>query len=151
MKSIVYLVLLLAISFALIHCSSSKSSGNQSGEVMTLLPSVKEQQTNFITFSLKATRNQIVEGEYLPSSEDLRIFIYDSNGKPVWNSNHNMNYLMVIGDVMPNKVGQTHEYIAQWNKSDNSGKRLPPGTYTAKLIIPAQPTNYSADLAFKME
>lgn len=118
---------------------------------MTLKPSVKEQTSDFVTFSLKATRNKTVEGEYLPSSEDLRLIIFDSNGAMVWNSSHNMNFLMVIGEVLPIKIGATHEYIGNWNKKDNNGKFVPPGSYTAKLIIPAAPNNYSIDLAFKVE
>jgi hypothetical protein len=151
MKSIVYLTLVISISLAMINCSSSKSAGNSSAEPLTLLPSVKEQKMEYITFAVKVVRNRIVEGEYLPSSEDLRIHITDSNGKTVWNSNHNMNYMMAIGDVKPKKVGDSHEYTLQWNKKDNDGKIMPSGIYNARLIIPAQPNNYSASLAFKLE
>jgi hypothetical protein len=153
MKSLVYLSIVLLTLFLSVNCSSTKTSNalNESKEPMTLVPSVKEQTSDYIAFSLNATRNKTVEGEYLPSSEDLRIFIFDSKGAIVWNSSHNMNYLMVIGEVLPIKIGASHEYIGHWNKKDNNGKSIQPGSYTAKLIIPAVPNNYSIDLAFKVE
>ncbi|MBE2188754.1 MAG: hypothetical protein IAE98_04730 [Candidatus Kapabacteria bacterium] len=151
MKSIVYLTFVIAFSLAMNSCSSSNYAGNSAAEPLTLLPSVKEQKSDYITFAVKVVRNRIVEGEYLPSSEDLRIQISDSNGKLIWNSNHNMNFMMAIGDVKPIKIGDTHEYTLEWNKSDNDGKKMPSGIYNARLIIPAQPNNYSTSLAFKLE
>ncbi|MCO5251749.1 MAG: BsuPI-related putative proteinase inhibitor [Candidatus Kapabacteria bacterium] len=151
MKSIVYLTIVIAFSLAMMNCSSSKSAGNSSAEPLTLLPSVKEQTSDFVTFAVKAVRNRIVDGEYLPSSEDIRIYISDSNGKQVWNSDYNMNFTMAIGDVRPKKVGDTHEYTAVWNKKDNDGKRMQPGVYNARMVIPAQPNNYSVNFAFSMD
>ncbi len=151
MKSIVYLTIVLAFSLAMMNCSSSKNAGNSSADPLTLLPSISEQNSNFITFSVKAVRNRTVEGEYLPSSEDIRIYVSDSNGKPVWNSDHNMSFTMAIGDVRPKSVGDTHEYTAAWNKKDNEGKRISPGVYNARMVIPAQPNNYSVNLAFNVE
>ncbi len=153
MKSLVYFGIILLIMSLSVNCSSTKTSNssNDTKEPMTLKPSIKEQTSDYITFSLKATRNKVIDGEYLPSSEDLRIMVYDSRGALVWNSSRDMNFLMVIGEVQPTKVGATHEYIGHWNKKDHSGKSLPPGIFTAKLIIPSMPNNYSIDLAFKVE
>jgi len=151
MKSLVYLIILFLIVNSGCKSTQASNASNDTKEAMTLKPSIKEQAKDYISFSLLASRNKNVEGEYLPSSEDLRIMVYNSQGMPVWNSSHNMNFLMVIGEVLPNKVGSTHEYIGHWNKKDNNGKTVPPGSYTVRLIIPAVPSNYSADLAIKVE
>lgn len=96
-----------------------------------------------IKFVLIAERIRVLEEEYLPSSEDFRIVLFNDYSELIFNSDFEKNFLMVIKDVEPKFIGDTkkHEYV--WNKKSNQGKAVPPGMYKANLLIPAMPTPYS--------
>jgi flagellar hook assembly protein FlgD len=59
-----------------------------------------------------------------------------------------MNYLQVILQVRPEKIGDTYKYSLEWNGQTNKGVPATPGNYTANLIIPARPNQYSSTIQF---
>lgn len=94
-----------------------------------------------------AMRMRKVDGEYLPSSEDLRVVIRQSF-KTVWQSNSGMSFLTVVMPVKPELPGEHSIYTLEWNGTDDGGMPLPPGDYTADIIIPAKPAPYHTQISF---
>jgi hypothetical protein len=102
-------------------------------------------------FELTARRIQIKDDEYLPNSEDFRVEIYDNSGNLIFNSNYQKNYFMAIMKVKPEQSGDVYIYKYSWDYTNNFGKKVPKGEYSAKLIIPAEPKNYSVNLNFQVD
>ncbi|HYF02266.1 MAG TPA: BsuPI-related putative proteinase inhibitor, partial [Patescibacteria group bacterium] len=100
-------------------------------------------------FTLNAKRNRSNGKEWMPSSENFRVIIFSAKGGEVWNSSFNMNYMTVVGDVKPVKVGTTEHYEMLWTGVGNNKQQVPAGTYTAQLIIPARPIPYTATVDFE--
>jgi len=125
-----------------------KIQDNASEEPLELVPSVAMQNDSTAVFSLTATRLANVINEYIPTSEEFRVEILSGKGNLVWSSNFGMNYLQVILQVKPEKIGETHKYSLEWNGQTNKGVPAPPGNYTANLIIPARPKHYSSTIQF---
>lgn len=115
---------------------------------LELIPSVSMQSDSTAVFSITATRLTNVVNEYIPSSEEFRVEILTAKGNLVWSSNFGMNYLQVILPVKPEKIGDTYKYSLEWNGQTNKGVPATPGNYTANLIIPARPNQYSSTIQF---
>lgn len=106
-----------------------------------------QQAAEFYVMGVEAMRMRAVEGEYLPSSEDLRVIIRQGF-KVFWQSNTGMSYLTVITPVRPERSGEHSLYSLEWAGTDSYGMPLPPGEYTADIIIPAKPAPYQTQITF---
>lgn len=127
-----YFILLLVL-FA-----GCKSVENKSDSPLELNPDVRI-ENNLLKFSLKAKRNFIVEKEYLPTSEELRIIISDKKGRIIYQSNQGMNYFQVVEQVKPIEIDDTYTY--------ELASKIPSGMikgnkYSIQFIIPAKPQFY---------
>ena len=125
-----------------------KNENKPSEEPLELVPSVAMENDSTAVFSLTATRLAKVINEYIPTSEEFRVEVLSGKGNLVWSSNFGMNYLQVILQVKPEKIGETHKYTLEWNGQTNKGMPATPGNYTANLIIPARPNHYSSTIQF---
>lgn len=113
---------------------------------LELMPSVTRQNDGTYQFLLRATRRRIVPGEYFPSSEQLRIAIFNGKGATVWSSNDGMAFLTVVMPVEPALQGASHLYTLDWNAMASDGVRLPSGRYRVQLTLPARPAPYTCFL-----
>jgi len=116
-------------------------------EALTVSPFVQHAEDGAVVFGATCTRNKLVAGEYLPSSEDLRVIVR-SGFKVLWNSDLGMAFLTVITPVRPELVSQQSTYTLEWNGMDNSGLPIPSGEYTADILIPAKPEPYRTQITF---
>lgn len=148
MQKIVFLSIIFII-VSLIACSSSKNENLN--ENMDLNCSIENLDNGNIKFILKAKRIKLVKNEYLPSSENFVIEIYDNNGNQVWSSSYNKNFFMVITDVQPKNVGDSHTYTMEWNLKINDNKNINKGNYKVNFIIPAKPKSYICSQNFEIE
>lgn len=151
LKLIIQTTVILVLAALFYSCKSSNINNKytkKNYEYMSLEGYYESVDENNIIFFLKAERNKINEGEYLPNSENIRLEIFDSEKRLIYNSAHNMNFLQVISEVLPMEEGKHHDYEISWNYLTNDGKKITPGNYTAKLTIPAVPNNYSIEIDF---
>lgn len=95
-----------------------------------------------LLFKVKAVRH-IASGEteYLPSSEEIRITIYDGPVK-LWSSNDGVAFTNAVEKVNPEDVGDEEEWEIEWDGNGLDGKRVPGGLYTIEAMIPARPNAY---------
>jgi hypothetical protein len=114
---------------------------------LTLTPFIRPGDEESIAIGVNAARNRMIEGEYLPSSEDIRVVIR-SGFKTIWQSNQGMAFLTVITPVRPESVGEVSIYVLDWDGTDTQGQPLAPGQYTADIIIPARPAPYQTQITF---
>lgn len=103
-----------------------------------------------IKFVLQAERLNVLKEEYMPSSEDFRVIVFNDNSDLIFNSDFEQNYLMVIKNVEPSVIGDTKIFEMSWNKKNNYGKIVPKGKYKANLMIPALPYSYSIIIDFEI-
>lgn len=94
-----------------------------------------------VEFRLRVRRVQEVEGEYFPSSERLRVEVFQGV-KRLWSSDAGVAFLQVIGAVEPVAVGMEHVYQYRWNGRLNTGQELSAGIYEVRLTLPARPFAY---------
>jgi len=125
-----------------------KIQNKPSEQPLELIPSVAMQNDSTALFTVTATRLANVINEYIPTSEEFRVEILSGKGNLIWSSNFGMNYLQVILQVRPEKIGDTYKYSLEWNGQTNKGVPATPGNYTANLIIPARPNQYSSTIQF---
>ncbi len=114
---------------------------------LVLAPSVEVSDSG-VTFRLRARRVQPVAGEYFPSSERLRVELFQG-GKRWWSSAEGVAFLQVIGAVEPTEVGAEVEYSLRWDGRLPTGERLPAGDYQLRLTLPARPQEYVLELPFR--
>ena len=115
-------------------------------EAMTLKPLIEHQSDTSAVFSILAKRNRMVDREYFPSSEMLRVAIYSVKGELLWNSDQKMDFLQVIKEVLPNQLGSEYKYSLLWNGKNNRNSALAPGKYVVKLTLPAIPKPYETKI-----
>lgn len=139
MQKIVFLSIIFLI-LSLFACSSSKNQNFN--EFMNLNCTIENLENGNMKFILNAKRIKLVENEYLPSSENFVVEIYDNNGNQVWSSSYNKNFFMVITDVLPKNVGDSHTYTMEWNLKGNDNKTINKGNFIVKFIIPSKPKPY---------
>lgn len=114
---------------------------------LTLVPFVQTGEESLASIGVNARRNRIVDGEYLPSSEDVRVVVR-SGFKVLWQSNNGMAFLTMIMPVRPETVREVARYSVAWDGTDNTGVPIPPGEYTADIVIPAKPAPYRTEITF---
>jgi hypothetical protein len=148
MQKIVFFSIILQF-ISLIACSTSKNENFN--EFMNLNCTIENLENGNIKFILNAKRIKLVENEYLPSSENFVVEIYDNKGNQVWSSSHNKNFFMVITDVQPKNVGDSHIYIMEWNLRSNDNKNINKGNYKVNFIIPAKPKSYICSQNLEIE
>lgn len=113
-------------------------------------PRIEQEDDSTIVFVLLAERVRFLEREYFPTSERLRVEIYDQKGNLLWSSAVGRAFLQVIGPVEPQSIGEVYRYELDWNGTDQNGQKLPPGHYTAKLILPIVPAPMQATVEFTL-
>lgn len=133
---------LFLIMILLLSCNSVENGFVDKG-ALSLKPEIKF-SGNQIEFILHTKRNYIVEKEYIPNSEDLKILVYSEKGKLIYNSGEGANFFMAIQDVKPIEVGEKHTYKFI-SKNDFFDKSK---IYKIHYIIPAKPEIYSITLDY---
>ena len=95
-----------------------------------------------LRFIATATRHiEAGETEYLPSSEEMRISIYDGPVK-IWSSADGSAFAQVVSPIKPEKVGEEKTWEIEWDGNGIDGKRVPGGLYTVEAMVPSRPTPY---------
>lgn len=145
-----FLILLLIVSCK----STDKGKITKENEIvfpetesaLSLVPIFKIED-DMLVFRLAAKRNEIVEREYFPSSENLRIIMKNEKGKIIYQSNKGMNYFQVIEDVKPIDINDTYVYELKTKIPDNFDK----GKYKITYMLPAKPFPYQKVLEYEKE
>lgn len=101
-----------------------------------------EADSEGVSFRLRVRRLQSVPAEYFPSSERLRIELFEGT-KRLWGSQDGVAFLQVIGAVEPTQLGAESVYEYRWNGRLRSAEQLPPGVYAVRLSLPVRPRSYS--------
>ncbi len=115
---------------------------------LDLYPSIMATTDTSVSFQCLARRVFVPRGEYLPSSEMLRVRVLAENGDVVWRSDEDIAFLALVSLVQPQTAGRLHVYEMPWNGRTSAGKQMRAGTYRAEFIIPARPNEYVAFLDF---
>jgi len=115
---------------------------------MSVTPFIDLQTDSNITFALLAQRNRGVGEDYHPTSERLRLEIFDEHGTLRFASNAGMSFLQQVMPVEPRRRGELKRYTFEWPGFDNEGNLLPPGRYIAVLSLVAKPYPYTASIPF---
>lgn len=126
----------------------AKNFSVAAGLALSLTPKIQIENDSSVLFIVNAKRNYIVEKEYFPNSEALRIEILTVTGKLLYSSNYNANYFQVVKKVLPEEIGNTYEYKIYWDGKDNNHSKLPPGKYEVRMTLPAIPSNYMTQTTF---
>lgn len=109
-------------------------------EMFQVFPQILNIADTIIVFVLDLLRVKPPKDEYFPTSERLRIEITNKMGKVVWNSDYDLNFLQVIGQVEPVEVGKVQRYIVPWNRVDNSGNFVDEGDLSVSFVLPIKPS-----------
>lgn len=140
-------ILITILASLIIACSSKiEKEISDNKPALLLEPQFEMLNDSIAKFSVLATRNKIVENEYLPTSEALNVKVYGKKGNVIWSSDYNMNFLMAIQEVLPTDIGETHKYEVFWNLKNNAGSLVRSGEYKAVLNIPAVPEHYKCEM-----
>ena len=113
-------------------------------EPMELTPFTSAVNDTTIEVGVIARRVFVPAGEYLPSSENVRLIISDEQGAVVWRSDAGQSFLQLVTTVEPQNVGQMQRYVVPWFGQNLLQQRVPDGMYKAEIIIPARPDPYKA-------
>lgn len=112
-------------------------------QALYLLPTLKA-DADVLNFQLLAIRLNPAQGSYLPSSERMRLEV--QNDKIIYNSSEGKNFMQMISEVFPAKIGDY--YLYEQIVNIESEKMKYKGGHKAKLIIPAVPINYVSTVDF---
>ncbi|MCS7000278.1 MAG: BsuPI-related putative proteinase inhibitor [Bacteroidota bacterium] len=115
---------------------------------ITVAPFIDAQTDSSVTFALLAVRHRGYGEDYHPTSERLRVQIFDEQGRLRFSSNTGMDFLQEISAVQP-KRGEIKRFTFEWPGTDDEGNPLPPGRYTAVLSLVAKPYPYTARISFE--
>jgi hypothetical protein len=107
---------------------------------LELAPEV-ESTAHGLIFRLRVRRRLPPPSEYFPSSERLRVELFDGV-KQVWSSAAGVMFLQVIGEVEPRQPGEEQLYEYRWDGQLRTGEALPAGRYRVCMSLPAQPQQY---------
>ncbi|HRP01841.1 MAG TPA: hypothetical protein PLE30_04245 [Candidatus Kapabacteria bacterium] len=137
----------------LIACTSIKKTFIQSNypEIMKMEGSYEQFSQDSSRFTLEATRLTVVDDEYIPSSENFVVKVYNSDMVEMYNSSTNKDFFMVIGEVEPKNINDTKIYTFDWNLKDSYGRNFKNGKYLATLEIPAKPNRYICNIEFEIK
>lgn len=114
-------------------------------EFLKLYPGIKEIGDDNLKIDLFAIRVVPHSGEYLPSSEQFRVELYNYNTGKTINSSEGRNFLQVLTEVEPRIVGEYKIFSTQieFPKKPSILER-----YLIKNIIPAKPNNYTVEINY---
>ncbi len=115
-----------------------------------LLVSYRRNADGTITFTARALRQRVVEGEYFPSSEHLRLRLINGKGQIVWASNAGMAFLTMISSVEPTVAGGFHDYTTDWNGLADDGLPPPASTYRLEVVLPVKPLAYTTFVELRL-
>lgn len=115
-------------------------------EPMELTPFTSAVNDTTMEVGVIARRVFVPAGEYLPSSENVRLIISNEQGAVVYRSDAGQSFLQLVTTVEPQNVGQMQRYVVPWNGRDLQKERVPDGMYKAEVIIPARPDPYKATI-----
>ena len=121
----------------------------ESAEPMELTAFTHAQSDSVIDIGVIARRIFVPPGEYLPSSENLRIVISNESGQVVYRSDYQQQFLSIVTVLEPQTSNQMQRYAAPWTGKTMNGGQAESGTYTAEIIIPARPKAYSTSTTFE--
>ena len=99
-------------------------------------------------FVALAERRRMLDNEYFPTSERLRLIITDEDGTTYWNSSQVQIFMQMTAPVEPKNVDAVKRYETLWEGRDMQGNPLPPGHYTATLSLPVRPSHYVVTIPF---
>jgi len=125
------------------HLVFTQTVSYQPATPLDLLPFTHRSSDSLVTVGVVAVRVFKPQGEYLPSSERIRLIVSDQKGNVVWRSDAGLQFMTIVGQVEPTLEGRTEQYTAQWNGVDLQGNPVRNGTYECEIIIPARPTPYA--------
>ncbi len=118
---------------------------SETNKFLRLFPGIVEVAPNSLEFQVFAIRTMPRSGEYLPSSEHLRIFMQDIEQKTFFNSSEERDFLQALFTVEPVNVGNYFLYKTSFqlpkNYSINGLNRI---TYT----IPSKPITYQLEINY---
>ncbi len=78
--------------------------------------------------------------EYFPTSEELRVNVLSKKGKPLYESDREITYLMVINPLLPQDRGEIHQYgyyLKPEGIDSASGN-----VYQTEIMLPVRPLPY---------
>ncbi len=121
----------------------------ENSEPIDMIPYVRLSAKGIPVFGLRVFRNYIIEDEYIPNSEILKVELVGPKGNVVWKSGEGANYLQVITPVYPENPGEIYDYEVFYRGKNSNNSKLKPGKYTARYVIPANPTPYYTEYEFE--
>lgn len=113
-----------------------------------LIPGVKAIPGVGAEFKMFALRLKMIE-EYLPSSEELYVEIYNSKGVILHKSSSGISHTTALEDVKPIDVGDHYIYSYDWFLDEMMMPKN--NTYGAVLIIPAKKEPYTKRIEFNWD
>ena len=115
---------------------------SESEKFLMLFPGIVEIAPNTLEFQVFAIRTMPRSGEYLPSSEHLRIFIQDIEQKSFFNSSEERDFLQAIYPVEPVNVGNHFLYKTSFTLPKNYHLN---GMNKIIFTIPSKPITYQIE------
>lgn len=148
-KSKILILFVIAILFS---CSSTKKEKEKplttSERALELKAEFSKSSNGRYIFTVLAKRLRSDSLERFPSSEHIRLFIYDKNGTNVWRTDNKIAYSSQITYPEPDTIGKTHKYFIDWDGNDNNNNILKTGRYRADLMLPIMPKPYIVSIEF---
>ncbi len=115
-------------------------------------PYVEVLDDTTIVFGAIATRKYNMGNEILPSSEDFRVEVMDTNRITLlWSSYHNQDFLAGVRKVEPQIIGEKKEYKMVWNRRNNKGLIVTNKLVWVRIMIPAMPENFIESYYVKLK
>jgi hypothetical protein len=146
MKYLLFVLLLIVSCKSVDNNKSKELAFPETDSPISLVP-IFLIENDMLVFRLAAKRNEIVEREYFPTSENLRIILKNEKGKVIYQSNKGMNYFQAIEDVKPIEINDTYIYELKTKKPDNFNK----GKYKIYYMLPSKPFPYQTMLEYEKE
>ena len=155
-KNIRILLQLLILTFFFNSCGTPKVQTKDKDLLnkqlaIFLEPYVEIINDTTIVFGAIATRKYNMGNEILPSSEDFRVEVMDTNRRTLlWSSYHNREFLAGVQKVQPQKIGEKKEYKMIWNRRNSKGLLIPNDLVWVRIMIPAMPENFIESYLVKL-
>lgn len=118
---------------------------------VSVTPFIDVRTDSTITFALLAQRHRGFGEDYYPTSERMRVEIFDDKGQLRFSSNYQLDFMQAIAPVEPKFRGDVKRFTFEWPGVDNTGEPLPPGHYVARLSLVTKPYPYSAQIEFEWQ
>lgn len=103
---------------------------------------------NTIDIGVTVRRIFLPTGEFLPTTEAIRVIVSDEDGQVIWRSDVGKVFQQRVGLVQPQRIDEVQRFSENWDGTDLQGIKVASGTYTAEVIIPSKPRPYTTTFAF---